>query len=152
MFHPSSINPDVELRDYLQGQISVGSGSSAKLVTVYGDWERPTNEIPDDFIVVMNNGNPSSLGLHIDYAKGFLMISLYSKLNNDGSVKKNRIGKILEQFDTLVEKCATENYFFEYDEQQFITPTMPNITSGYSITTLNLKWTTTNSFNKPVTP
>ena len=91
MFHPSSIHPDVELRDYLQ-------------------------------------------------------------LNNDGSVKKNRVEKILEQFDDLVEKHATENYFFQYDEQQFITPTTPNVTSGYSITTLNLRWTTTNSFNKPVTP
>ena len=153
MFHPSSIKPDVELRDFLQDRISVVvSGSTTKVVTVYGDWERPTNEVPDDFIVVMHNGNPSSLGINIDYASGYIMVSLYSKLNNDGSVKKNRVAKILEQFDNLVENLATDNYFYKYDAQQFITPTTPNVTSGYSITNLNLRWTTNNKFNKPVTP
>lgn len=152
MFHPSSIQPDVELRDFLQGQISVGSGSSEQPVVVYGDWERPTNEVPDDFIVIMLNGEPSSLGLNIDYANGYLMISLYCRLNNDGSVKKNRVKKILDQFDTLVEDRTTTNYHFKYDSQQFITPTTPNVTSGYSVTTLNLRWTTNNNFNKPVTP
>lgn len=150
MFHPSSIHPDIELRDFLQGRVVVGDDE--KPVSVYGDWERPTNAVPDDFVVVMLNGVPSSLGLNIDYAEGFVIVNLYCKLNNDGSVKKNRIDGILERVDTLLEGLTTENYHYRYDAQQFITPTTPNITSGYSITSLNLRWTTNNNFNKPVTP
>ena len=74
------------------------------------------------------------------------MVSLYSKLNDDGSVKKNRVSKLLKQFDDLIERKITTNYFYQYAPQRFITPTTPNITSGYSVTTLNLQWHTTNNF------
>jgi hypothetical protein len=100
----------------------------------------------------MMNGNVSGLGMNIDYADGHVIVSLYSKLNNDGSVKKNRVKNILAQFDELVENRNTPNYFFKYEIQPFITPTTPNITSGYSITSLNLRWNTNSNFNKPVTP
>ena len=153
MFHPSSIKPDVELRDYLQGKAKVVvSGGTEKDVTIYGDWERPTNEVPDDFIVIMQNGSLGGFGMNLDFASGYIMLGLYCKLNNDGSVKKNRIEKILTNIDVLVEGLSTDNYFYKYEPQQFITPTTPNVTSGYSITTLNLRWTTNNKFNKPVTP
>lgn len=149
MFNPSSIHPDVELRDFLQNNIVVGlPGGSTKAVPIYGDWERPTNNLPDDFIVIFLNGDIGGVGMDTPYAHGFIMVSLYSKLNNDGSVKKNRIDKIMEQFDTLIEKHITDNYFFEYAPDRFITPTTPNITSGYSVTTLNLRWNTNSNFNK----
>ena len=145
----SSIQPDVELRDFLQGQISVGvSGGGSRTVTVYGDWEKPTNGAPDDFLVIFLNGDVGGYGMQAPYAEGYLMVSLYSKLNDDGSVKKNRVEKILAQFDDLIEKKITTNYFYKYAAQRFITPTTPNITSGYSVTTLNLMWHTTSNFNK----
>ena len=145
MIHPSHIQPDVELRDYLTGQITVGEDSSP--VRVYSDWERPTNQLPTDFVVIYINGDIEGAGMDTNYAKGSLMVSLYCKLNDDGSVKKSRVRKILEKFDLLVEKAITENYHFEYDASRFITPTTPNQTSGYSVTSLNLRWTTTNNFN-----
>lgn len=146
--HPSSIQPDVELRDFLQGQIEVGlPGGGTASVVVYGDWERPTNEAPDDFIVIFLNGDVGGVGMDTPYAEGYLMVSLYSKLNDDGSVKKQRIRKILEQFDDAVERKATDHYFFHYDSDRFITPTTPNITSGYSVTTLNMRWNTNSNFN-----
>lgn len=149
MFNPSSIQPDSELRDFLQGQIRVGlAGGGTRIVAVYGDWERPTNEVPDDFLVIMNNGDVGGVGMDTDYAEGYLMVSLYSKLNDDGSVKKNRVQKILRQFDDLIEKLITDNYYYRYDTSRFITPTTPNVTSGYSVTNLNLRWHTTNNFNK----
>lgn len=152
MFHPSSINPDVELRNYLQGNVQVGlPDETMQPVTVYGDWEKPTNEVPDDFIVIMLNGLIGGVGMDTPFAEGYIMVSLYCKLNDDGSVKKNRIQKILVQFDTLINNRSTDHYFFKYVPQQFITPTTPNITSGYSVTTLNLRWTTNSDFNKPVT-
>lgn len=150
---PSSIHPDVELRDYLQGAIDVVvSGGATEKVTVYGDWEKPTNDIPDDFVIIMNNGSPAGVGMDTPYAEGYVMVSLYCKLNDDGTVKKNRVEKILAQFDEDLDELLTENYFFKYPREQFITPTTPNVTSGYSVTTLNLRWTTTSNFNKPNTP
>jgi len=147
MLKPSDIHPDEELRDYLQNMISVGlSGGSSQKVPVYGDWERSTNNPPSDFIVIYLNGDIDSVGMNVEYAEGYLMVSIYSKLNDDGSVKKNRVSKILAQFDELIEKKATKNYFYRYDHLRFITPTTPNISSGYSVTTLNLKWHTNNNF------
>lgn len=148
MMHPSSILPDQELRDFLRNRIVVGDGSSAPTLPVYGDWERPTNETPSDFLVLMYNGDVGGVGMDTPYAEGYLMASLYCRLHDDGSVKRNRVQKILAQFDELVENLNTGNYFFRYVTPQFITPTTPNVSSGYSITTLNLKWNTTSNFNK----
>ena len=142
----SSIQPDVELRDFLQNKIRVGlSGGGSQMVTVYGDWERPTNEVPSDFLVVMLNGDIGGVGMDTNYAEGFIMVSLYSKMNDDGSIKKNRVSKLLAQFEELVERRLTEHYFYKYTSPRFITPTTPNITSGYSVTTLNLAWHTRNN-------
>lgn len=144
---PSSIEPDAELRNFLNGEITVGlAGGGTQKVAVYSDWERPTNQLPADFLVVYMNGDPMGVSMDTEFAKGYIMVSLYCKMNDDGSVKKNRIKKILAQIDELVERRITENYYFEYDAQRFITPTSPNQTSGYSITTLNLRWHTTNNF------
>jgi len=149
MITPSSIQPDIELREFLQNKIRVGlAGGGSQMVTVYGDWERPTNQLPEDFVVIYLNGDISGVGMETDYANGYIMVGLYCKLNDDGSVKKNRVSKILAQFDELLSKRTTDNYYFEYDPQRFITPTTPNQTSGYSITNLNLRWHTTNNFNK----
>ena len=115
---------------------------------VYSDWERPTNGLPTDFITVYLNGDISGVGMDTPFAYGYLMVSLYCKMNDNGSVKNNRIRKILEQFDTLLEKKLTENYHFEYEADRYITPTAPNQSSGYSITTLNLRWTTTSNINQ----
>lgn len=152
MINPSAIAPDEELRDRLQQEdVSVGTGSGmTELVTIYGDWEKPTNDVPNDFIIVMNNGDFESYGNTVDYAEGYIMVSLYCKLNDDGSVKKNRVKKILQQLDGLFidpvtnsyKNLVTDNYTYKYALERFITPTTPNITSGYSITNLNLRWHT----------
>lgn len=141
---PSAIAPDAALKACLEDSISVQQADgTVEKVAVFADWERPTNELPNDFIVIFINGDIEGVGMDIPFAKGYMIVSLYCKMNDDGSVKKNRITKILEQFDTRIEKCICGAYHFEYDAQRFITPTTPNQTSGYSVTTLNLRWTTT---------
>ena len=149
MMHASHINPDTELKALLDGQITVGmSGGKTEKVTVYSDWERPTNGLPADFIVIYVNGNIEGVGAKVDYASGYLLVSLYSKLNADGSVKANRVTTILDQFDTAAEGDSTEHYFYRYDMDRFSTPTSPNQTSGYPASSLNLRWHTKNNFNK----
>jgi hypothetical protein len=165
MIKPSSIEPDVELRDFLQAlniHVETVNGSQEK-VDVYGDWERSTNDLPADFIVVYKNGTIGGVGMDVDYASGYIMVSLYSKMNDDGSVKKNRTKKLLSQIDEIFieritdpetnqvtehyKNLVTDKYVYKYDAQRFITPTTPNQTSGYSVTTLNLMWHTKNNFN-----
>lgn len=149
MMKPSNIEPDSELRDFLRGKISVGlPGGGTQEVAVYSDWERPTNELPSDFLVVYMNGAIEGVSMDTPFAKGYIAVSLYSKLNDDGSVKRNRVKMILAQFEQLIEKRLTVNYHFEYDAQNFITPTTPNQSTGYSVTVLNLRWTTTSIFNQ----
>lgn len=155
MIHPSHISPDKALALYLDGLITVGEDATP--VKVYSNWERPTNQLPADFITVYINGDIGGVGMNTDYANGYLMVSLYCKMNDDGSVKTKRVEKILQQLDALFmvldengrnryKPVITEGYFYEYDAQRFITPTTPNQTSGYSITTLNMRWHTTNDF------
>lgn len=146
MIKASIIEPDYELKTYLDGKVS----SDKSAVTVYRDGERPTNGAPDDFIEVAMNGGSDMLGPRIDYAEGYIMLILYTRLNDDGSIKHNRIKKLMAQFDELVEMKSTENYFFWFDTNRFITPPTQDLQSGYSITTLNLRWHTTNNFNKTV--
>ena len=154
MISPSSISPDVELANALKGAIYVdggpasGSGeATGTVVPVFSDWEHPTNDLSPDFIICYLNGDAYGVGMDTPYASGYIMVSLYCKMNDDGSIKKNRIKNILKQFDYKVENLITSNYVFKYDSQRFITPTTPNMTSGYSITTLNLRWTTNSNFN-----
>lgn len=148
MMHPSDIQPDIALQSLLKDQITVGSGRAATKVPVYADWERPTNGVPNDFVVVFINGDIGGVGMDTPFARGYIIVSLYNKLNDDGSVKKTRVNKILKQFDRLVEKCVSDGYHFEYDAQRFITPPSPNQTTGYSVTNLNLRWHTTSNINK----
>lgn len=143
MIHPSDIQPDVALKAILNNQITVGSGDNVIRVPVYADWERPTNGVPDDFVVVFINGDLGGVGMDTPFSRGYIIVSLYNKLNDDGSVKKNRINKVLKQFDLLVEKRTYGGYYFEYDAARFLSPPSPNQTTGYSVTNLNLRWNTT---------
>ena len=142
MVNPSSIKPDVALAEALNGSIHVGDTP----VKVYADWAKPTNGLPDDFISIYSNGDIEGFGLDNNFARGYIGVSLYSRMNDDGSVKSNRITKILEQFDTFIDKLIADKYYYRYPSDRFLTPTTPNVTSGYSITTLNLEWHTTNDF------
>lgn len=149
MLKASEIHPDVELRDHLQGNVVVGKpGGGTQQVVVYCEQDRPTTGMPDDFISIVMNGNASSLGANIDFASGYVMVVLYCRMNDDGSVKSNRINKILAQFDEMLDGANTENFFFRFENERFIMPTSPDQSSGYSSTILNLRWTTNINFSK----
>lgn len=144
------VQPDIELASYLTNKITVGlAGGGTQKVKVYSDWERPTNELPDDFLVVFINGDIGGVGMAADFARGGIILNFYCKMNDDGSVKKKRVTKILSQlYENLPNGLKTENYIFEYIPNRFVTPTTPNQTSGYSVTSLNFNWHTINNFNK----
>lgn len=143
MLKASNIEPDVELRNFLQDSISVvGPNQTTSYVTVYRDGERPTNGAPDDFIEVAINGGVDVLGSDIEYAEGSIMLILYNRLNDDGSIKHNRIKKILTQFDEVIDKLTTDHYFYKIDINNYIMPPTQDLQSGYSSMILNVLWHT----------
>lgn len=184
-FHPSHIRPDVALKEYLQELLQdvkfEYADDTKRSIAIYSDWERPTNTLPQDFITIYVNGDVGGVGMDTPYASGYLAVSLYCKMDDDGAVNTVRIERILKHLDKLIdfdtvyryiredyEKRDVEGYephftdeqrerlikylneskyYFRYDASRFITPTTPNQSSGYSITTLNLRWTTTSNIN-----
>lgn len=142
-FSPSTVRPDAALSEFLTGKVLVKDTE----VSVYSDWQQPTTKVPDVFLTVYQNGSPETISHGVDYASGELCISLYCKLNSDGTVNITKVNRVLAQFDTLVDRKVVGGFYFEYDVQRFITPTTPNQATGYSITTLNMSWHTTNDFN-----
>ena len=149
MVKASTIHPDEELRDFLQGNITVGTSTGGtSLVKVFASAEVPTSNLPKDFISIRLNGSASTLGNDVKFASGYLMLELFCKMNDDGSAKTNRITNILTQFDALLDGATTENFCFHFDKDRFIMPTTTDQTSGYSTTILNLIWTTNIHFSK----
>lgn len=141
----SKLNPDVELRDILSGNIKVMTPSGTMVeIPIYGDEEQPTSGLADDFIVIRANGTPLSVTDKMGVWRGSLMVHLYCKMNSDGSAKKNRIAKILEQMEVFLKNASGENFFYSINILRPITPTTVNQSSGYSSTVLNAEWHTKN--------
>lgn len=134
---PSELKVDIELKSLLSGIVA---GTSP--VLVYAEGEMPTDKIPDDFIEILYNGPVDSITDDRFWGRGYMAIALSNRLSEDGSVKTNRVRKILEQFEARINKAKTEHYFFKLTPDGFITPTTANQTNGYSTTILNVEWRT----------
>lgn len=140
---PSMIKADIELQSLLKGKVvSVDSEGKETSVKVYLTGERSGINVPDDFIDVEFSGDPWAIDRQMGLIRGYLVVTLYVKLNSDNTIKRNRVSKILSQFDTLVNKVSTENYYYEYLYTGFMTPTTASTSIGYSVTTLALQWHT----------
>lgn len=140
---PSTLKADKELQQLLTGKItSKDSDGATTAVTVYTDGERSGVNVPDDFIDITFTGDVTAVDCPMDFVKGYLLVTLYVKLNSDNTIKKNRVDKILSQFDTMVNRVSTDNYYYEYLPSGFLTPTTAYTTIGYSMTILSLKWHT----------
>lgn len=135
----SQLKPDIELQGLLKGKISVGS---TEKVAIYTNGERSGAKTPDDFIDISYSGSLRFVDTPMSYIKGYLSVSLFVKLNPDGTTKTNRIAKILSQLDDLINRKASEHYYYEYMSEDFMTPTTAYTSIGYSMTTLALRWHT----------
>lgn len=138
--NPSEIRPDKELRDLLNGKIQTNSS----IVSVFGDGDRPVNPVPEDFIDITFNGDPQSMTRDMYFLRGNLAISLFTCLFPDGGIRDNRVRLLLEQIEANVNEKMSDNYFYRIDMAYPITPTTANEATGYSQTTLNVSWQTTN--------
>lgn len=132
----SDINFQEELVAAINGTISIGQ----EIVPVYGQSTRPSSSYPSDFIDVTTLSSPTSVSENHATISGSLEFTIYCKLNPDGTAKNNRIKKVIEQVEGKLKGLLTEHYFYKLSPYNFLAPTITDINSGYSYTTIYLDW------------
>lgn len=140
---PSKIRPDLALKHVLDKQILLRK-SEAELVEIkaYAQGEKPNTDLDDEFVEILFNGSIRSKTKPIGALSGNLIIGVYVKSYEDGSVFQYRVDSIMEQLEQKVSNLTAEGFFFSFNLDNIITPTTVNITSGYSTTLLNVEWHT----------
>lgn len=141
---PSEIRPDLALKSLLDGQIVLQkSATESAVIDVYAHGERPNTGLASEFVEILFNGAVRSLTNPIGVLRGNVVISVYVKSYEDGSVFQYRVDSIMKQIEEKVSSVESGGYFFKINPDNIITPTTTNITSGYSTTILNINWKTT---------
>lgn len=140
---PSEIRPDLALKSLLEGQIVLRkSATESVVIDVYAQGERPNTGLASEFVEILFNGAVRSLTKPIGVLRGNVVVSVYVKSYEDGSVFQYRIDSIMKQIEEKVSSASSGDYFFEINPDNIITPTTTNIASGYSTTILNIEWHT----------
>ena len=140
---PSQIRPDLALKTLLDGQIVLRkSATESVVIDVYAQGERPNTGLASEFVEILFNGAVRSLTKPIGVLRGNVVVSVYVRSYEDGSVFQYRVDSIMKQIEEKVSSASSGDYFFEINPDNIITPTTTNIASGYSTTILNIEWHT----------
>lgn len=134
----SELAPDKTLATMLDKQVLV----EEKPIRAYAAAERPNDNLGEDFLEVLYNGNVQSLTRPIGNFNGNLALAIYSLANSDNTAKKNRMRRILEQVETLVDGITSDGIYFALTANP-ITPVTINQDTGYGMMVLNIQWHTT---------
>ena len=111
-------------------------------IRVYAQGERPNDGLDTEFVEILLNGIVRSVTKPIGVLRGGLALAIYVKAYDDGSVFQYRVDSIMEQIEEKVSNVTSGDYFFKINPDNIITPTTVNVTTGYSITILNIDWHT----------
>lgn len=140
---PSEIRPDIALKKLLEGNIILQrSATEFADIKIYAQGERPNDGLDTEFVEIMINGLVRSVTKPLGFLKGNLALAVYVKAYDDGSVFQYRVDQILKLIEEKVSNVASEEYFFEINTDNIITPTTVNVSTGYSTTILNIDWHT----------
>lgn len=140
---PSDIRPDLALKGLLEGNITLQrSETEFADIRVYAQGERPNNGLDSEFVEVLLNGSVRSVTKPIGVLRGSLVLAVYVKAYEDGSVFQYRVDSLLKLIEEKVSSVTARGYFFELNPDNIITPTTVNVTTGYSTTILNINWHT----------
>ncbi len=140
---PSEIRPDLALKNLLDGNIILQkSETEFANVKVYAQGERPNDGLDSEFVEILLNGSIRSVTKPMGLLRGSLVLAVYVKTYDDSSVFQYRVDALLKLIEEKVSPSTSENYFFEINPNNIITPTTVNVTTGYSTTILNIEWHT----------
>lgn len=133
----SELAPDETLAALLDKQILVED----KPIRAYANAEMPNDNLGDDFIEVIYNGNIRSVTRPIGHYEGNLALAIYSLANSDNTAKKSRMRRILQQVEALVNGIVSDGIFFALSANP-ITPVTVNTQTGFGMMALNIEWHT----------
>ena len=138
----AEIRPDSELKKCLEGNITIQISEEADYATipVYQHGERPNTGLADEFIDISINGVIRSKTKPLGLFYGNLAVSVYCKTQNNGVVKEYRVSEVVSKLEEYLKYRKYGKFFFELNPQNLITPTTINVSSGYSVTVLNVQW------------
>lgn len=140
---PSEIRPDLELKALLEGNLILQrSETDFADVKVFAQGERPNDGLDSEFVEVLLNGSVRSVTKPMGLLRGSIALAVYVKTYDDGSVFQYRVDTLLKLIEEKVSPSTSENYFFEINPDNIITPTTVNVTTGYSTTVINIDWHT----------
>ena len=140
---PSEIRPDIALKKLLEGNLILQRSETDFVdVKVYAQGERPNDGLDSEFVEILLNGSIRSVTKPIGLLRSSIALVVYVKTYDDGSVFQYRVDTLLKLIEEKVSPSTSENYFFEINPDNIITPTTVNVTTGYSTTILNINWHT----------
>lgn len=144
MISLSELHPDQALKALLEGNVSIAiSADESRIAEVYRQGERPNTDLGDEFIEILPNGVVRAMTKPMGVYRGNLAVTLYCKAQSNGTAKENRINSMLSQVELLVNCKSSGKFFFEINPSNVITPMTYNSATGYTTTTLNVEWNTT---------
>lgn len=143
----ADLTPDVALAALLKGNVKLRKPTSEEYaVEVYEQAKTPNNGNPEVFITLQWNGSARSRSQRLGIYQGALAVTVYCKLYSDTTANTNIVRQIVEQCQRLIHRKRSERVFFTFNPLNVITPTTPNLSTGYSTTVLNVEWHTKPKF------
>lgn len=140
----AELHPDKALADLLQGKVSIAiSSKQNRIVKVYAQGERPNVNLSDEFIEILPNGLIRAMTEPMGVYRGNLALMFYCKAQSNSTAKSNRINSMLSQVESLTHYKHNGKFLFKINANNLITPLSYNASTGYTTTTINIEWHTT---------
>ena len=134
----AELTPDMALKALLDGKVKAG----AKALKVYAQGEQPNTGADAEYISIQWNGSARSRSQRLGVYQGQIALIINCKLYSNATVNTIRVTKIIGQLQGLIHRKRSNGFVFTFNPMNVITPTTPNLTNGYSTTTLNVDWHT----------
>ena len=143
------VRPDKALAKMLGGKLLISrSVTEQAALRVFSHAMQPVTFKEENYVTISFNGGINAKTTGFGYFDGYLVLLYYCKMHPDGTAREETIRYVLKQVQHYSHRqVAPEGYFYELDTANAITPSTINLTSGYSVTMLNIKWHTTDKFN-----
>ena len=114
--------------------------TTAGVTEMIYDGSKPTSQLPDNFIEIMQNGSFKSSSNSMGIVDGVLLLTINVKLLPDSTVNLKKEDIILKKFDSLFQNNKVQVsglYRFRLDEKNLVYGGQ-QISKGYSTKIINL--------------
>lgn len=137
----ADLNPDGVFAAQLDKKVVVHTAKDVfHTIRVYKYGRQPNVGVDDEFVVVRKYGTTSTKLTRFGLPNGPIAVTVYCKMQTNGTFKENRISEIISQIEESANSKKYGNYFYEIEADNIMQDTTPEPTSGYSTTAINVWW------------